>query len=131
MVYVSKLEILKNNSVELAGLLRGMVIAQTYGFSSLEVEGGSQLIIRALQKVLNGVMIDKVSQHWRMIHGITELGRWVHSLATIILEMMHRKDNSTVDCMANLGVSIPYLHQLWWSGDPLLGGTYELLEKRC
>jgi ribonuclease HI len=89
LVYASKLGLSTNNSVELAGLLRGMVIAQTYRFSTLEVEGDSQLIIRALQKILNGVMADKVSQHWRMSHGLIELGRLVNSLATIIPELVH------------------------------------------
>lgn len=110
LAYVSNMGLSSNNSTELVGLLRGMVIAETHEFLALVVEGESQLVIVALQKIMNGVNVDKVSQHWRMSYGIFELERLVNSLAAIVLELVHRKSNSVVNCMANLGVTMPELH---------------------
>jgi hypothetical protein len=79
-------DINKQCNVELAGLHRGITLAKDHGFSTLSVEGDSQLIIRGLQKILNGVKDDKVSHNWRLSHGLSKLGGMVTSLATIIPE---------------------------------------------
>jgi ribonuclease HI len=102
-----------NNAVELAGLPRGITLAKDHGFSALSVEGDSQLIIRGLQKILNGVKDDKVSHNWRLSHGLSELGGMVTSLAAIIPEQIRRKENLVADCMANLGVMLQESHRIW------------------
>jgi hypothetical protein len=84
LVYVSNIGISMNNTLELAGLFRVIVIAKDHGFSSLSVEGDSQIIIRALQNLLNGVKVNKVSHNWRLSHGLSELGCMVTSLVAII-----------------------------------------------
>jgi hypothetical protein len=107
------------------------VIAQMHGLSSLVVEGDSQLIIRALQKIMSGVSVDKVSKHWRLSYGISELGCLVKTLGAIVPELVRRKANSAADCMANLGVTMSKLHHLWRSRDPLPKGMNVLLNRCC
>jgi ribonuclease HI len=101
-----------NNMVELEGLLHGIVIAQKYGFQSLEVEGDSRVLLLAMTKILDGVHLDRVLIHWILSHGIAKLGHMVKSLVAIIPKTIHKKANSMADCMENVGVMMQDLYQL-------------------
>jgi hypothetical protein len=62
----------------------------------LEVEGDSHLVIKGLQKLLNGVMEDKISKNWWLSHGLSVLGGMVTSLASIVPKQTRRKENEVV-----------------------------------
>jgi ribonuclease HI len=53
-----------NNAIELWGLMKGLQLAQEYGYHKLIIEGDSQIILSLFAKILNGVDPDKISPCW-------------------------------------------------------------------
>jgi hypothetical protein len=101
------------------GLRRGIEIAIERGFSALEVEGDSLLVIKGLQQLMNGVKAERLSQNWCLSYGFSVLGSMVTSLVATVTEPIRRKANVVTNCMANLGVTMHEQFQIWHPRDPL------------
>lgn len=92
-----------NNEAELWALFQGLRIAVRNGYSSLEIEGDSQITIDMLKKLRNGKRWDQVTYSWRtagIIHDIEGLLRRIEY--TIINHVM-RSGNRAADLLANWG----------------------------
>ena len=101
-----------NNNAELWGLLNGLCLARDHGFTKLIVEGDSQLIIKILRRMLNGVPPDKLEPSWRLSLGLQMLADLLQPNYAIVPSHIRRKANQVADELANLGTN--------WSGPELL-----------
>jgi ribonuclease HI len=131
LLYASSLGISTNNATKLAGLRRGMELAIEKGFSMLEVEGDSLLIIRGIQNLMNGGKTKNMIQNWHLNHGFSTLGTLVASISVIVAEPIRREANSVVDCMANVGVTLSEQLWVWLLGDPLPSGLDGQIQHGC
>jgi ribonuclease HI len=52
------------NRDKLAGLLAGLQWTKVRGYSTLNIEGDSKLLVSTLGKIINGASPDKVSKDW-------------------------------------------------------------------
>jgi len=95
-----------NNSAELEGVWRGLILAQERGFFPLIIEGDSQIIIRMITKLMNGSHIHKVSNSWRMAQMLDLINKWLSQHQAISLRHIKREGNKLADFLANLGVEI-------------------------
>lgn len=56
-----------NNSAELEGLWKGLILSHKQGLFPLVIEGDSQILIQMVSKILQGTPLSKVSNSWRML----------------------------------------------------------------
>jgi len=49
-----------NNSIELEGLWKGLILAQRHSFFPLVIEGGSQILIDMVNQIMQGTLAYKV-----------------------------------------------------------------------
>lgn len=66
-----------NNSIELEGLLQGLLLAQEHNFFPLEVEGDSQILINATTHLLLGASASKVSKSWCLAARFEQIEQWI------------------------------------------------------
>jgi ribonuclease HI len=95
-----------NNATELWGLMKGLQLAQEYGYHKLIVEGDSQIILSLFAKILNGVDPDRISPCWRLTSGLSAIASLTRPHLVLIPSHVWRKSNQIVDYLANTGVAL-------------------------
>eukprot|EP00253_Pinus_taeda_P022503 PITA_22503 len=103
-----------NNSAELEGLWKGLLIAQERNLFPIIVEGDSQILIQMATKILQGSPSSKVCNSWRMAQRLLHMERWISGNRAISFTHVRRDGNKVADLLANVGVDC---------GRPLLTGA--------
>lgn len=99
-----------NNSAELEGLWRGLILAHRNKLFPLIIEGDSQILIRIAIKLQNGSPVHKVSSSWRMAHRLESLNHWLSQNQSITFNHTKREGNRLADLLANFGVEAKSNH---------------------
>lgn len=99
-----------NNSAELEGLWRGIILAHRQKLFPLIIEGDSQILIRIANKLQNGSPVHKVSHSWRMAHRLESLNNWLSQNQAITFKHTRREGNRLADLLANFGVEAKNIH---------------------
>lgn len=98
---------MKNNEAELWALFQGLRIAVRNGYSSLEIEGDSQITIDMLNKLRNGKRWDQVTHSWQIAGIIQDIEGWLRRIEYTIINHVMRSGNRAADFLANWGSGGP------------------------
>lgn len=93
-----------NNSAELEGLWRGLLLAGEHNYYPLEVEGDSQILINMAKKILNGSQTRNITTSWRLEARLENIERELQKNRAITFIHTRRDGNRVTDFMANEGV---------------------------
>lgn len=93
-----------NNSVELEGLWKGLLLANSHGFSPLIIEGYSQILINMVNKIFQGTPSNKIGNSWRLAERLELVEDWLKSHRVVIFKHTCREGNKVADLLAKIGV---------------------------
>ena len=94
---------MKNNEAELWVVYQGLRIAIRNGYTNLEIEGDSQIVVEMLRKLNNGKDWEQVARSWRMAGIVQDLGEILRRIEYKIFSHVKRKGNKATDYLANRG----------------------------
>ena len=92
-----------NNAAELEGLWQGLNIAERENFFPLEVEGDSQILIVATNRLHSGASASNVASSWRLQNRLELIENWLKTPKSITFKHIRRTANTVADRLANQG----------------------------
>jgi len=90
-----------NNEAELMAVYQGLRIAVRNGYTNLEIEGDSQIVVEMLRNLNNGKEWDQVARSWRTAGIIQDLADILKRIEYKIINHVRRKGNKAAYFLAN------------------------------
>lgn len=84
-------------------IYQGLRIAVRNGYTNLDIEGDSQLVVEMIRSLNNGKDWDQVARSWRMEGIIQDLVDMLKRIEYKIINHVRRKGNKAADFLANWG----------------------------
>lgn len=94
---------MSNNEAELMAVYQGIRIAIRNGYTKLEIEGDSQLVVEILRKLNNGKDWEEVAKSWRTAGLIQDLADIMKHIDYKIITHVRRDGNKAADILSNWG----------------------------
>jgi len=103
-VYFGNIGLDTNNSAELEGLWKGLLLPGKLSLQPLIVEGDSQILINMATRIQNGSQARKVASSWRLEARLNAIEQELRKNRAISFNHIRREGNKVADLLANIGV---------------------------
>jgi len=90
-----------NNIAKLMALEQCLEILVDSNSHNVIIEADLELIIRASKKISNGISLDKVLKHWKLLQVFYHIYSYLRTLKTVIFAHVKRKANMLADRLVN------------------------------
>ena len=100
-IYWEYIGLNSNNLAELRGLFKVFTMAIWHGWLPLILEGDSQVILQMATKLMQGKLVSKPADNWKMTHSLELLRILLQRHFEVQIHHVRRKDNKLVDLVAN------------------------------
>lgn len=89
---------------ELMAMEHFLEILRDSNLHNIIIEADSELIINSVKKIGNGLALDKVSRHWRLLQVYQRIQSHLQNMRTLTFIHVRRTSNRLVDILANEGM---------------------------
>lgn len=93
-----------NNSAELEGLWKGLLLAHSHDFFPLIIEGDSQILINMMNKMMQGTPSSKIGNSWRLAERLELVEDWLRAHRAVNFKHIHQEGNKVQNLLANIRV---------------------------